>query len=104
MDPVASPGPLAPPLHGPAGQSRPADLPSDDSRLRVAAKALEAGFLAEMLKSAGLGASRGDFGGGAGEDHFASYLVQEQARGMVEAGGIGLAEALFEAMKERADD
>lgn len=109
LDPVAPPGPLGPPLHGPplhgpAGQPRPADPASDDSRLREAAKALEAGFLAEMLKSAGLGASRGDFGGGAGEDHFASYLVQEQARGMVEAGGIGLAEALFEAMKERADD
>lgn len=74
---------------------------SADDKLREAAKELEATFLSEMLKSAGLGELSETFGGGPGE--FASFLRLEQARAMVEAGGIGLAETLFEAMKERAD-
>ena len=69
--------------------------------LMAAAKKLEATFLAEMLKSAGLGETRQGFGGGAGEDQFSSFLVQAQAEQMVEAGGLGLAEALFEALKDR---
>ena len=72
-----------------------------DEKLREAAKNLEATFLSEMLKSAGFGAPRESFGGGIGEDQFSSFLREEQARAMVEAGGIGLAESLFEAMKER---
>ncbi len=75
-----------------------------DQALREAAQKLEASFLAEMLKSAGLGKSRGQFGGGAGEDQFASFLVQEQAMAMVKAGGIGLSESLFEALKERDNE
>ncbi|WP_299607918.1 rod-binding protein [uncultured Tateyamaria sp.] len=75
---------------------------SNDAALRSAAQKLEAAFLAEMLKSAGLGESRDAFGGGAGEDQFSSFLVQAQAEKMVEAGGIGLAEALFESLKERS--
>ncbi len=75
-----------------------------DTALHAAAQELEATFLAEMLKSAGLGQSRDAFGGGAGEDQFASFLVDEQARAMVKAGGIGLAEALFNALKERQND
>ncbi len=100
IQPSASvPGPLPLP-QDPA--ARPVPL-SDDARLREVAEQLEAGFLAEMLKSAGLGATRGEFGGGAGEEHFSSFLIQAQAREMVQAGGIGLAESLFEAMKVRAD-
>lgn len=72
--------------------------------LRAAAEELEATFLAEMLKYAGLGEMPDAFGGGAGEDQFASFLRQEQARAMTKAGGIGLAETLFEAMKEKADE
>lgn len=76
----------------------------NDAALRAAAHKLEAAFLAEMLKSAGLGESRDTFGGGAGEDQFSSFLVQAQAEKMVEAGGIGLAEALYESLKERNHD
>lgn len=72
-----------------------------DSVLREAANKLEATFLAEMLKSAGMGGTRESFGGGVGEDQFASFLRQAQAEKMVEAGGIGLAESLFLALKER---
>ena len=75
-----------------------------DKALRDAAQALEATFLAEMLTAAGLGQSRDSFGGGAGEDQFASFLVQEQATAMVRAGGIGLSEALYEALKEKTHE
>ncbi len=72
-----------------------------DKILMDAAQKLEATFLAEMLKSAGLGQSSESFGGGAGEDQFASFLVQEQAMQMVKAGGIGLSESIYETLKER---
>ena len=75
-----------------------------DTQLRAAAEQLEANFLAEMLKSAGFGKSRETFGGGTGEDQFGSFLRQAQAQEMVKRGGIGLAESLFEALRERADD
>jgi Rod binding domain-containing protein len=75
--------------------------PSRDATLLEAAKKLEATFLAEMLKAAGFGQTRDSFGGGTGEDQFASFLVEEQAAAMVEAGGIGLAESLFQSLKER---
>ena len=75
-----------------------------DRALREAAEKLEAGFLAEMLKAAGLGKSSAEFGGGAGEDQFASFLVQEQAMQMVKAGGIGLTESIFNSLKEKTDD
>lgn len=72
-----------------------------DAKLREAANQLEATFLSEMLKSAGVGKPRDSFGGGAGEDQFSSFLREAQAKEMAAAGGIGLAEALFEAMKAR---
>lgn len=75
-----------------------------DRELRAAAEELEANFLAEMLKAAGVGKTPEAFGGGSGEDQFASFLRLEQAREMARAGGIGLAESLFEAMKERSND
>ncbi|EBA17095.1 hypothetical protein RSK20926_08997 [Roseobacter sp. SK209-2-6] len=58
-----------------------------------------------MLKSAGLGKSReGLGGGGAGEDQFGSFLVRAQAEQITEAGGIGLAESLYNALKESSDE
>ncbi|MFT6119716.1 MAG: Rod binding domain-containing protein [Yoonia sp.] len=72
--------------------------------MREAADSLEATFLSEMLKSAGFGASRTTFGGGVGEDQFGSFLRDAQSKEMVKAGGIGLAEALFEAMKAATND
>lgn len=71
-----------------------------DAALRKAAQALETSFLSEMLKSAGLGEMPGLTGGGEGEEQFASMLRDEQAKQMVSAGGIGLAEQLFEALKK----
>ncbi|TMV10627.1 rod-binding protein [Arenibacterium halophilum] len=77
---------------------------SQHEPLRQAATELEITFLDEMLKSAGFGAPQSAFGGGAGEEQFASLLRTEQARRMVEGGGIGLAEALFDYLVERHDD
>lgn len=74
-----------------------------DAELRQVAQELEATFLAEMLKHAGLGEAPEGFGGGAGEAQFASLLRDEQARAMAARGGIGLAEAIFESLKEKAD-
>ncbi len=78
--------------------------PSQASRLREAAVELEAAFLSEMLKSAGLGKTRQSFGGGAGEDQFSSFLVQHQARQLAQSGGIGLSEILLKSMMEKPND
>lgn len=83
----------------PIAQITPAPEPA--AALRVVAQELEASFLAEMLKHAGFGASRESFGGGAGEDQFASLLRVEHARALAERGGIGLAESLFRALAAR---
>jgi len=72
----------------------------DDAAMRRAADEFEAAFLSEMLKGAGLGKTPDAFGGGAGEDQFASFLRQEQARGIVRAGGIGLSETIFQALQK----
>jgi Rod binding domain-containing protein len=72
--------------------------------LKRAAQELETTFLAHMLQSAGLSEAPSNFGGGAGESQFQTFLVRQQARQLVETGGIGLAEAVFESMKGRYDD
>lgn len=76
---------------------------AEDQALWDAAQKLEASFLTEMLKAAGFGKSRDAMGGGVGEDQFSSFLREAQASEMVRAGGIGLAESLFEALKEKPD-
>lgn len=77
--------------------------PASADALRAKAQALEAAFLSEMLGHAGLDASAGAFGGGPGEAQFASFLRQAHAEALVARGGIGLAERLFDALKERSD-
>ncbi len=71
--------------------------------LRAAAERLEASFLTEMLKEAGLGAREGAFGGGIGEDQFMSLMRAEHADLIVEQGGIGLAETLFKSLVQREE-
>jgi peptidoglycan hydrolase FlgJ len=69
-----------------------------DTALRAKSQELEAAFLAEMLSHAGLGAARDSFGGGIGEEQFASFLRSEQAKAFVSQGGVGLAEHFFRAI------
>ena len=100
MNPVQTNPPLGIPLQSttpPAADSR-------DVQIRSAAEKLEVGFLTEMLRAAGAGTSRGSFGGGAGEEQFASFLLEAQATEMVQAGGIGLAQSLYEAMAAQTPD
>ena len=67
-------------------------------KLQDLSQQLEAQFLAEMLKSAGLGDVPEGFGGGIGEEQFASFLREQQSLAMTKSGGIGLAEAIFNAL------
>ena len=96
MEPAGSPFPL---VNTPfQGSSDPGLAELKDAAIR-----LEASFLAEVLKSAGMGMPRDAFGGGHGEEQFASLLVQEQADLIARAGGIGLAESIFDALKRLPD-
>jgi len=75
-----------------------------EAAMRQAAQELESTFLAEMLKSTGMGKSRDFLGGGAGEDQFGSMLIRAQADQMAKTGGIGLAEAFFQALRAAEND
>lgn len=88
---VSRPPTVVPPLRPPLAADH-------DKQLMAVARELEANFLAEMLKSAGVGKSREAFGGGAGEDHFSTFLVREYADATVQAGGIGLAESIYRSL------
>lgn len=71
--------------------------------LRKATEALEASFLAELLKTTAIQSAPEGFGGGAGEEQFASLLTDERAKAFAKAGGIGLAASIFEALKGYGD-
>jgi peptidoglycan hydrolase FlgJ len=73
-------------------------------QLRAKAEELEATFLSEMLSHAGFGDARTSFGGGLGEDQFASFLRNAHAEGMVGRGGIGLAEQFFRTLMARQEN
>ncbi|WP_406720154.1 rod-binding protein [Thioclava litoralis] len=73
-------------------------------KMHKTAQALEASFLSEMLKYTGLGENKSEFSGGVGEEQFSSFLREEQAKEMAKAGGIGLAETIFNAMLKRAQN
>lgn len=75
-----------------------------ETQLRTKAAELETTFLSEMLSHAGFGDARSNFGGGIGEDQFASFLRNAQAAGMVDRGGIGLAEHFFRALMARDEN
>lgn len=93
---------------GPLSSSGPGVSSSVTSRteaqLREKAKDLEAAFLAEMLKLSGVGKMQDSFNGGAGEEQFSSFLADEYARIMVEKGGIGLAESIFQSLQKGAQN
>lgn len=74
------------------------------SPLRRSAESLEAAFLSEMLKAAGIGRPAESMDGGAGEEHFASFLAESHARAMVARGGIGLADHIERSLTARASE
>ncbi|RWR45407.1 hypothetical protein EOW65_16340 [Sinirhodobacter ferrireducens] len=67
-------------------------------KLHAQAVQLEAAFLSEMLKCAQVGRPMESFGGGIGEEQFASFLRDAYSEKMAEKGGIGLAESIFHAL------
>ena len=75
--------------------------PERIAALRASADALEASFLAEMLRHSGVAKPPSLGGGGAGEDAFAGFLSDEYANRLVEQGGLGLSEQIFEALVAR---
>ena len=81
-----------------AGAAAPDAPGSRRAVLLEKAKALETAFLSEMLSYAGMGKSDGEFSGGVGEDQYASFLREAQAKDIVAHGGIGLAEHLFQSL------
>ena len=85
----------------PLNVSQAAAQTPQDARLLQKAQELEAAFLSEMLSFTGLGSTAEGFDGGAGEEQFSSFLRAEQAKLMVEKGGIGLAAMIFESLKTR---
>lgn len=90
---------MLPPISG-TTVSLPPQMPQPDP-LKEAAQDLEASFLAVMLKSAGLAKPSNGFSGEEGESQFQSFLIRAQASELVKAGGIGLTETLYDALKER---
>lgn len=74
------------------------NTPTSPSPARAAAAQMETQFLSQMLKLAGVGRPPEDYGGGEGEAQFQSLLCDEQAKAMVAAGGIGLAEVIFQSL------
>ena len=76
----------------------PGRLAADRQHMMDKANELEAVFLSEMLSYAGMKPETDSFAGGEGEDQFASFLRNEQARLIVEKGGIGLAQMIFNSL------
>jgi flagellar protein FlgJ len=68
----------------------------NDAKIRETALQLEAAFLSEMLKSSGIGKTPESFGGGAGEDHFSSFLRDAHARKSRKQAGLGWRNTLNE--------
>lgn len=66
-----------------------------DTSLRPLAQQFEARILADLLRSAGAGEPVKGFGGGIGEDQFASFLVDAQAERIAARGGLGIAEMVM---------
>lgn len=86
------------PRTGAPAQAKPD--PKDAAALK-AAKAFEASFLEEMLKESGINSMPDSFGGGAGEEAFGSFLTGEYAKLLAERGGFGLAERVFDILRQK---
>ena len=81
------------------------NAPLDQKKtIKLAADKLEAQFLAEMLKASGVGQPRSGFGGGIGEEQFSSFLADAYAKEMVQAGGLGLSDAIYASLLQRSHE
>lgn len=69
--------------------------PAKLAQLEEAAQNLEVTFATEMLKAAGFDTPMAGLGAGPAEEQFGSFLLEERARALVEAGGFGLSETIL---------
>ncbi len=76
-------------------------LTSKPEPMRQVAVEFEAVFLSEMLKHAGVNKLSESMGGGFGEEAFSSMLNDAYAKTLAESGGIGLADTIYYAMRNR---
>ncbi|QQA42991.1 rod-binding protein [Pelagovum pacificum] len=67
-----------------------------DKSIWTAAKQIETTLVSQMLKSAGLHEFSESFSGGIGEEQFTSLLVEAHSSIIVENGGFGLSEAIYQ--------
>ncbi|ADM09640.1 flagellar protein FlgJ [Parvularcula bermudensis HTCC2503] len=73
-----------------------------EARLRETAKSFEAVFVAEMLKHAGLDEALAADEGTA-TDSFSSFVIERVAGDLVEAGGFGLADRFYTALRAKEE-
>lgn len=74
--------------------------PAVDERIMEKAREFEAVFVAQMLNYSGMGkalSSNAGFGG----DAFSSMLLEQYAGKIVANGGFGLADRIYEQLRER---
>lgn len=76
---------------------KPVQAPSQMPAKVVSAEKLEQAFLEEMLKYYGPKTTEGAFGGGIGEDQFASFLTREYAQTLAAQLDFGLAKGMDQA-------
>lgn len=92
---------ILPPLKAPAANT-PLEprLPTDPTKLREAARAFEAMALGALLTPIfeTVDPSQGPFGGGAGEAAWRPMMIEHMAKKISQAGGLGLAHPIHEAM------
>lgn len=94
-------GPVAAPISAiPKSSPREETAPSRDDQLRANAEAFEAVFVAQMLSQTGL-AKAFSADAGFGGDAFAGLLVEQYARELTEQGGFGLAEHIYQQMRDK---
>lgn len=80
----------------------PVPRPPMPDQMRQAAVKLETAFIAEMLRSVGFGSHTHGLTAASGGDEFSTFLIAAQAERLAAAGGIGLAESLFNAMTRQS--
>lgn len=76
--------------------------PSRDEELLKTAKAFESVFIAQMLSYGGLTEALGANAGFGGEA-FSGLLVEQYADQLVERGGFGVADRIYEQLRERGE-
>lgn len=88
--------PLLPPVSDPRLAASASRQPAPDPRTAQAARAFEAMALGALLQPMFEGLGKGGaFGGGAAEAMWRPVLVNEIARAIAEAGGLGIAELVL---------